>query len=200
MRKHSTRGLAIVYGLVPAVVAWTAATNVLTLQPESRLWINGTSTMRSFECKAGALEAQVEATGPSATAALMGGEKAVTAAEITIPAAQLDCKNGTMNGHMLKALKANEHPTIQFRIESYQLAKGAEGMQAQLTGTLTLGGVTKPLTVIATGKDEGDGKLRVTGTHELRMTEYGLKPPTLMLGTMKVKERVKVGFDLLLKN
>jgi hypothetical protein len=31
------------------------------------------------------------------------------------------------------------------------------------------------------------------------MTEWGLKPPTLMLGTMKVGDRVKVGFDLLLK-
>jgi len=44
------------------------------------------------------------------------------------------------------------------------------------------------------------GMLHVVGTHELRMTEWGLKPPTLMLGTMKVDERVKVGFDLLLKD
>jgi hypothetical protein len=32
------------------------------------------------------------------------------------------------------------------------------------------------------------------------MTEFGLKPPTLMLGTMKVDERVTVGFDVVLKN
>jgi hypothetical protein len=31
------------------------------------------------------------------------------------------------------------------------------------------------------------------------MTEYGLKPPSLMMGTMKVKDAVKVHFDLLLK-
>jgi hypothetical protein len=53
MRKHTTRGLAVMYGLVPAVAAWTAATNVLTLQPESRLWLNGTSTVRSFEWTTG---------------------------------------------------------------------------------------------------------------------------------------------------
>jgi hypothetical protein len=33
----------------------------------------------------------------------------------------------------------------------------------------------------------------------VKMTEYGLKPPTLMLGTMKVDELVKVNFNLLLK-
>ncbi len=200
MRKHTNRGLAVIGCLLPAVVAWTAATNVLTLQPESRLWIKGTSTVRSFECRAGAIEAKVESTGPGATAALLGGAKAVTSAEVTIPAAQLDCNNGTMNGHMKKALKAAEHPVIRFRIANYTLAKAAEGMKADLTGTLSLGGVEKPITVSAIGKDEGDGKLRVIGSYELKMTEYGLKPPTLMMGTMKVNERVNVGFDLLLKN
>ncbi len=200
MRKHTARGLAVVYCLIPAAVAWTAATNVLTLQPESRLWVKGTSTVRSFECKAGALEAKVESTGPGATAALMSGAKAVTSAEVTIPADKLDCSNGTMNGHMKKALKVTEHPVIRFNIASYTLAKTSEGMQAELTGTLTLGGVEKPVTVSALGKSEGDGKLRVTGTYELRMTEYGLKPPTLMMGTMKVNDKVDVGFDLLLKN
>src|SRR3712207_4050741 len=153
MRKHTTRGLALVYCLVPAVVAWTAVTNVLTLQPASRLWVKGTSTVRSFECKAAALDAKVEATGPGASAALMGGEKVVTAASVTVPAARLDCNNGTMNSHMLKALKAAEHPTIEFRVDSYTLAEVGEGVQAQLNGNLTLGGVRKPVTVSATGKD-----------------------------------------------
>jgi polyisoprenoid-binding protein YceI len=199
MRKVN-RGLVVLSVLTPTLIAAVALTSTMTLQPASRLWIRGTSTVRSFECKAGPLEAKVETAAPGATAALMGGEKAVTAASITIPAAQLDCRNGTMNEHMKKALKVKEHPTIEFRIASYTLAKASEGMRAELTGTLTLGGVEKPVTVQAIGKDEGDGTLRVTGTHEIRMTEYGLKPPTLMLGTMKVNERVNVGFDLLLKN
>ena len=199
MLSHTTRSLAVIGCLVPAVVAWTAATNVLTLQPESRLWIKGTSTVRSFECKAGALEAKVES-APGATEALMSGTKAVTSAEVTIAADKLDCGNGTMNSHMKKALKVTEHPVIRFNIADYTLAKAAEGTQAELTGALTLGGVEKPITVNALGKGEGDGKLRVTGTYELRMTEYGLKPPTLMMGTMKVNEKVNVGFDLLLKN
>lgn len=198
MVKLNRRALAI--GVAPVLIAAAAFVNTMTLQPASRLWIKGTSTVRSFECKAGAIDAKVETAAPGATAALMAGDKAVTAALVSIPAAQLDCGNGTMNEHMKKALKIKEHATIEFRIGSYTLTKVPEGMKAELSGTLTLGGVEKPVTVQAIGKDEGDGTLRVTGTHELRMTEYGLKPPTLMLGTMKVNERVNVGFDLLLKN
>ncbi len=32
------------------------------------------------------------------------------------------------------------------------------------------------------------------------MKDYGVKPPSLMLGTMKVAEKVTVHFDLLLKS
>ena len=32
------------------------------------------------------------------------------------------------------------------------------------------------------------------------MKDFGMKPPTLMLGTMKVAEKVTVNFDLLLKS
>ena len=42
--------------------------------------------------------------------------------------------------------------------------------------------------------------LRVTGSYDLNMTEYGLKPPTLMFGRIKVGETVTVKFDLLLKS
>jgi hypothetical protein len=42
--------------------------------------------------------------------------------------------------------------------------------------------------------------LRVTGKYELNMKDFGVKPPTLMLGTMRVGEKVTVNFDLLLKS
>jgi hypothetical protein len=72
-------------------------------------------------------------------------------------------------------------------------------VKGTLTGTLKLGATERPITVAAQGKQDGDG-LRVSGIHELNMKEFGLKPPTLMMGTMKVNEKVKVGFDLLLKD
>ena len=78
-----------------------------------------------------------------------------------------------------------------------EVAKGGEGVKGTLTGTLTLGGTQKTITVEATGRD-ASGSLRVAGVHEIKLSEYGLKAPTLMFGTMKVGDAVKVNFDLLL--
>jgi polyisoprenoid-binding protein YceI len=200
MRGHTKRALAALLCLAPAAVAWTTVSNRLAMQPQSRLWINGSSTMRSFECKAASFDANVESTGPGAVSAVLAGEKAVRGVEFKVPANRLDCGNGTMNEHMLKALKAKDHPEIVFRLASYETAKAAQGVEGSVTGTLTIGGVAKTITMSGTATEPEPGTLRVKGSHEIRMKEYGLKPPTLMLGTLKVDERVKVSFDLLLKD
>jgi polyisoprenoid-binding protein YceI len=188
------------FALAPALLAWPTAVNQMSLQSGSQLWVKGTSTVRSFECKAADLEARVETSGPGAAFAVVAGEKAVTRAAVDVPAAKLDCGNGTMNDHMKKALKAKESPVIGFRVASYELAKGTAGATVTMAGELSLGGVTKPVTVVAKATEEANGQLRVAGTHDVKMTEFGLKPPSLMMGTMKVGDKVTVGFDLLLKD
>ena len=194
--KHILLALALI---VPASGGWTMVDEMLVLQPQSRLWIDGTSTVRSFSCKAGEVNAVVEATGPNAIAQLLTGEKGVKAVRITVPAERLDCGNGTMNEHMRKALKVADNKTIEFRLSDYDLSRGAEGIAGAINGSLVLGGVTKPITMNAEGKPEG-GMLHVTGAYDLDMTDYGLKPPTLMFGRIKVGQTVKVKYDLLLKS
>jgi polyisoprenoid-binding protein YceI len=198
MRRHTVLTIASLL-LAPAAIAWTYASEPLTLQPKSRLWINGTSTVRAFQCSATSFETRVESNVPDGVSAVLAGTKAVTTAQLTVPAASMDCNNGTMNEHMRKALKADKNPTITFRITNYDVAKASEGVDGTAQGELTLGGVTKTITVKAHAVSQPGGVLRLTGSQDIRMTQFGLKPPTLMLGTLKVDELVKVSFDLLLK-
>jgi polyisoprenoid-binding protein YceI len=199
MRATPRRLSIAAIALVPVAAAWTVFTQPLALQPESKLWVEGTSTVRSFTCRAAVLEADVSAASANAVGAVLAGEKAVQSVEVRVPAARLDCGNGTMNEHMQKAIKGVANPTITFRVASYTVDASGGSAKGALTGTLTLGGVTRTITVDATGRDAGTGTLRVTGSYALDMKEFGLKPPTLMMGTLKVGEVVKVGFDLRLK-
>ena len=198
MRRHTTLTLAVLC-LAPAAIAARYAGEPLVLQPQSKLWIDGTSTVRDFTCTTTAFETHVQSSVPGAVSAVLSGTKAVESAELTIPAASLDCRNGKMNEHMLKALKAKDNPTIAFRIKSYDLARATAGVDGTALGELTLGGVKKTITVTAHATPDASGALRLSGTYQLKMTDYGLTPPSLMMGTMKVADDVKVGFDLLLK-
>ena len=199
MSRAHVQATAALVMLLPALAASPRRDRPLDLQPESRLWVAGTSTVRAFQCQAGAFDAKVESSGADAVAAVLAGEKAVSTVEVTVPAEKLDCRNGTMNEHMRKAIKLTEHKSIEFHLSDYDVAKNSDGVAGTIRGTLLLGGVTKPITLKADGKPEG-GMLHITGVYELNMTEYGLKPPTLMFGRIKVGQTVKVNYDLLLKS
>ena len=199
MLRLERRLMIAALGLTPLLAGWAAVAR-LNLQPDSQLWVEGTSTVRDFKCSARTLDANIATTRADAATALYAGEKAVTTVSFRIPAAQLDCRNGQMNEHMMKALKAGANPTIAFDLAGYELATIDGKVRANLTGTLSLGGVTKPITLAADLVQETAGGVRVKGVYDLRMTEYGLKPPSLMMGTMKVNDLVKVNFDLLLQD
>lgn len=186
--------------IVPMLVAWPRAGGVvrLDLQPESKLWVEGTSTVRGYQCRAIALDAVFQSDGRYVTSAILRGEKAITGVDLTIETGQLECGNGTMNDYMRKALKAEAYPAITFRLTTYTLAKVADTLRINLTGDLTIAGTPKTVTLQAVAKAAGEGILLVEGSHELRMTEFGISPLTLMMSTLKVNDRVKVGFKLVI--
>jgi polyisoprenoid-binding protein YceI len=79
------------------------------------------------------------------------------------------------------------------------LVQAGEAVRATLTGTLTMGGVEKPITFDADVIAGDSGVVEVGGSVDVNMKDFGLKPPSLMLGTMKVRELVNVRFELLLQ-
>ena len=189
----------LAFALVPTIAAWTAAQYIATLQPASRLWVTGTSTVRDFSCQAKVVDASAQTTSAETAKEIMAGQKAVLTLDVKILPKNLDCANNTMNEHMLKALKADKNPSIEFKLTSYDMFGAGDKVTARLNGTLNLGGVEKAITLDAVGNATPDGALHVTGAYPLLMTDYGLKAPSLMMGAMKVNPKVKVNFDLLLK-
>jgi polyisoprenoid-binding protein YceI len=62
-------------------------------------------------------------------------------------------------------------------------------------GDLTLHGVTRPHEIDAELIVFGDG-LRLGGGSTLRMSDYGIKPVTALGGTIKLKDELRLSFDL----
>ena len=145
------------------------------------------------------LTASVGIDNANAARAVLAGEKAVQTARFDVVVSKMDCGNGTMNEHMWKALKAEANSVISFQMTGYELSKSADSTKGMLSGALKIGGVQKAIALPVDLQSGTDGALRVIGAREINMKDYELKPPSLMLGTMKVREKVTVRFDLLLK-
>jgi polyisoprenoid-binding protein YceI len=186
--------------LLPLMLgARSAGDGGMNLLAESRIWVGGTSSMRGWECKALTFAATVES-APNAAATVLAGEKAVGAVTLTVPVDKLECGNGQMNGHMRKALKLEEHPQITFSLSSYELNRSNDSLLVTMAGSLTLGGTEKPIEIVGLATTGPEGTLHVAGTYAFKMTEFGIKPPTMMFGRMKVHDLVQVGFDVILKD
>lgn len=198
MMRSSIRGLSAALLCLAVVGASRPVGSQLALKAESQLWFDGKSTIRDWSCKATAIEGKLEAPSATPVADVLAAKKAVRTATLNFPTAKLDCDNGTMNKHMRNALNADTHKSITFTLTDYELS-AAKPVSGTLRGTLAINGVTQPITLAAQFAGEADGTLRVTGSHDLNMTEWSVEPPKLMLGTLKVKETVTVRFDLLLQ-
>lgn len=173
----------------------TLTAGALQAQSEpGRLTISGTSTVRSWSCSTQQFDTSIRPAGNFE--GILRGEKLVQGVTLRFPVAQIGCGNGTMEGHLRKALKAGQHPNVTYELSTYELAAAAGGMTVQAMGQLTIAGTTRPIEMTMTVARGSDGQLRVRGETPLTMTTFGVEPPKLMLGTLKVGDAIKVSFDV----
>jgi polyisoprenoid-binding protein YceI len=119
---------------------------------------------------------------------------ALEAFEIAIPAATLASPKEGLDKNMHKALKVQEHPDITFRL--VRLEPGAAGA-LKAVGNLRIAGVEREVTLNLTTQRKESG-LSVKGELRLLMTDFGIKPPTAMLGMLKTDPKVTVTFETVL--
>jgi polyisoprenoid-binding protein YceI len=194
MATRMITALVLTAAFAGAASAQTAPRTAFTIQPESKLSVAGGSTVRGWTCNATGIDGAVLSDDTSLS--IVRASAAAASATLTVDVAALDCGNGTMNSHMRRALKQPTAPQIMFR---YQRMETAAGGTARITGNLTLAGETRLITLDGQLLEEPGGALRLRGTHTFNMTEFGVQPPRLMAGTMKVHDPVTVSFDVLFR-
>lgn len=184
-------------GGVAALMAMGLATGA-SAQEASSLTIDGTSTLRSWECAVPSFS--VAPTPPSGfEEGVLKGEQSLETVTLVFSVKAIECGNGTMNDHLRKALDADEHPQIRYRLSKYDLANAESGMVVKAEGELVIAGTARPIEMAVTVTRDASGAIRVQGEEEVKMTDFGVKPPKLMLGTLKVGDAVNVKFDVALR-
>jgi polyisoprenoid-binding protein YceI len=94
-----------------------------------------------------------------------------------------------------EVLETSRFPEIVFEASNPTMSKGGESLYwANVTGKLTLHGVTQPQQITAQ-VSVSDGQLRANGEFTVRQSSFGIKPVSVAGGTLKLKDDVKVTFD-----
>ena len=183
--------LAVMLG-IPTLAARAASEETPLTLTAARVTVEGTSNVHDWTASTTAvLLTAVEMAGSEGDVlqeALRPG--ALKAFDIRIAAKGLTSPREGIDKNMHKALKVEAHPHITFRLRALE----PSGAGYKGAGLLTIAGVEKEV-VLDLSVLPKDGALAVTGTTDLLMTDFGVKPPTAMLGMVKASPKVTIRLD-----
>ena len=205
--KHVRMGYAaaVLLFVLPVSLAQAQAPARLVFEPGSRLWIEGTSTLKTWTCEAADVGGYVETDPTAAAGRPTTVLPALSAAELAVPIAGMDCKNDEMHKKVRKSLRAEAQPVIRYefvRLESAGPRSSGTGSSEALqtllvTGRLRLAGRERLLNTTVAARFLSDGRVRFTGSQPVLMSDFDIAPPTALLGTLRAGDRVVVNFDLI---
>ena len=116
---------------------------------------------------------------------------------VEIPVSSLISGERLMDKKTHEAFDEPKNPTIKFNMtEVNSIQVNGENIAVTVTGDLTLRGATKKVTLKADGKVTSPGVYTFQGVLPIKMSDYGMKAPTAMMGTLKTKDQVTVNYNV----
>lgn len=183
-------------------------------QAESRVRITGHATLGNWECESKEILAtihpgaawialaQAVSQGANITASRVKNLPAPHAL-ITIPVASLQCSKPGMREGVLQALRQDDAPLIVFVLTgisdvNVSSLSGPELGRYRVIahGDLVLAGRLRPIELAADVVQESASRLRLDAVKALRMSDFGIVPPTGLFGLIRTEDSVSVTFHL----
>jgi polyisoprenoid-binding protein YceI len=181
-----------------ATTARAQETTRVAVAPESKLWIEGTSNLHGWACRTQELDATVELDAIAAAQLSVAPPKALKRVSVKVPVKSLKCGHGPMDNNLYKALSADATPEISYIMATFEAVAGEtkDSFSLKTVGTLTVAGKERSITMDVVATRLADGTVKATGTLPIKMTDFGIKPPTAIFGRLKTGDEVKVNFEL----
>ncbi len=169
------------------------------VQPQSMLQIQGKTNVNSFQCYCAPPASVVGFNAESSSETQKINFKK---AALTVLTKSLDCRHKIMNRDMYQTLKAEHYPTITLSISQVLIPIHSINARWKLTGPiateayLTLAGMKRKIDLLVTISQPFSNIYRFTAKKSLLLTDFGLTPPTALMGMVKVKNEIILDIDL----
>lgn len=182
---------------------------------DSRVWIEGTSTVRDFTCSTQQIEGHAwlaiqSKSNPSNSRAALdtaGAQRSPPsttpdppAVQARVPVHTLDCGKRRQNQDLYEAMKADDHSAIHYEVVKAKVIAMPDSSRDHYTveaiGDLTIAGETRTVRLTLQGRRLSDGRIHARGSLPMRMTHFDVEPPTAMLGLIRVQDDIVVHFDI----
>ncbi len=160
------------------------------VQPGSRFYLDGTSTLGAYRCESD----EVVGSGTAHP-----GDAARVTGTLVIPVLGFDCGRAAMNRDFYDALQAETHPTIRITLTDATLLSrpaGSTWVPVEVRARLQLAGAARAVTIRAEGRRAEGDVVEIRGSHALKMSQYGIRPPSGLMGLVRAHDSLVANFYL----
>ncbi len=169
-----------------------AATEYTSDVDAGTVTVSGTSTLHDWTATGGTINGMTQCSGP-----WTGAPSTLRSIQLSIPVDSLKSSEGSgMDKTMYDALKMNADPLISYDLTRADLisppSKDDPAYRYEAVGQLTIAGNTCAVNLTLDIQPGDGGKLTIATQTRLKMTDFGMKPPTAMLGMIVSGDEVTV--------
>ncbi len=164
----------------------------LSSNKSATITVNGKSNVHDWEMTSTGIESQGTFKFNSRDE-LIG----LSAFNFSVVAKSLKSGKSSMDSRTYKSINADQFPKISYKLTFAEVTMVQANKYAiQTTGILTIAGKTQSISMKVMAFVNADQTISCHGTEKLMLTDYGIEPPSFMLGAMKVGNDLVIKFDL----
>jgi polyisoprenoid-binding protein YceI len=97
-----------------------------------------------------------------------------------------------MDKNTYKAMNADKYPVIRFTSDQLKV----NGTKLTGTGKLTIAGETRDVPVNMNLEKWNEDSFTVSGSMKMKMSDFGVDPPTAMMGAIKTGDDIEIKIEL----
>jgi polyisoprenoid-binding protein YceI len=158
----------------------------------STMQVHGSSTLHDWTS---------DVTKFSGTFTRNGGEgiEGIESLSFVVDAESIKSGKGGMDKRTYSALETKKHPTITYNLQDIaKQGDNGEGWSLyNSVGDLEIAGSKKAVNFTVEGRENADGTIEFRGSTSLLMTEFGVDPPSAMLGTVRAGDEITIEFHVI---
>jgi polyisoprenoid-binding protein YceI len=161
---------------------------------ETAMTLSGTSTMHDWTMVAHQFTCDA-----SFDVSSQNELRGIKSFALTLPVKNLKAESAGLTKNAYAALKSDKYPNMMFRMSSAKVtSNGNHTGEITAVGTMTISGTSRPVTLRVLSTTNKDGSISCKGSIPLKMSDYGIKRPSFMLGAMEAGDAMTLTYTLML--
>jgi len=114
---------------------------------------------------------------------------------VYIPVNKFECNNNRMYNDFQSLLRAKEYPYIKIGIDPSQLRDIVNEPVTDIDISITIADVTNFQSISCSVEDISGSQVSISGQTTIRLPDFEIEPPVVLLGFVRVKEEVTISFS-----